>query len=284
MVISKKGIWSMKNPLIRCLYKTLPLAFVLLLLHPGLMAADPSSQRRNPEQSTGRYDRDQGREADFLFSAPKGFLGFRIGRFFPRAQGILFDELTDVYTLEKNDFRAWNFGFDGGVDLNERVELVISLDYMTRTKKSEYREYEDLDGLPIVQETNYAQLPLTAGLKFLLIPRGKHVGQYAWLPSRVVPYLSAGAGIEWYRFRQAGDFIDFSYEDLPIYTDEVESNGWTPVGYLGGGVDINVHTHTYVTFDLRYTWARPELDLSFARYDPVELSGLRASVGLQWHF
>ena len=157
--------------------------------------------------------------------------------------------------MEKNDFRAWNFGFDGGVDLNERVELVISLDYMTRTKKSEYREYEDLDGLPIVQETDYAQLPLTAGLKFLLIPRGKHVGQYAWLPSRVVPYLSAGAGIEWYRFRQAGDFIDFSYEDLPIYTDEVESNGWTPVGYLGGGVDINVHTHTYVTFDLRYTWA-----------------------------
>ena len=42
MVISTKGIWSMKNVVIRCLYKTLLLVLVLLLLAPGLMAADPS--------------------------------------------------------------------------------------------------------------------------------------------------------------------------------------------------------------------------------------------------
>ena len=221
---------------------------------------------------------------DFMFSAPKGFLGFRIGRFYPRADSDLFKELTNTYTLDKNNFRAWNFGFDGGVNLNERIDLVVSLDYMSRTKRSEYREWVDLDDLPITQKTNYVQVPLTAGLKFLLIPRGRKVGQYAFLPSPVVPYLSAGAGVEWYRFRMSGDFIDFTSEDLPIYADLLESTGWTPVGYLGGGLDIHIYRSTYVTLDLKYAWAKPELDLSFIGYDPLDLSGIRATAGFQWHF
>jgi hypothetical protein len=255
--------------LIHCWQKAVPCALFLSLMHFGIFAGIAVAQ-----------DRDD----DFLFSEPKGFLGFRIGKFFPRADSDLFDEITDTYTLEKNDFRAWDFGFDGGVNLHERVDLVISLDFTNRTKASEYRDWVDSDDLPIVQKTNYAQAPLTAGLKFLLVPRGRKVGQYAWLPNRIVPYIGAGAGIQWYRFKQSGDFIDFSSEDLDIYPDEVRSSGWTPVGYVGGGFDINIYKQTYVTLDLKYSWAKPELDLSFVGYDPLDLSGIRASAGFQWHF
>ncbi|MBN2244128.1 MAG: hypothetical protein JW793_15690 [Acidobacteria bacterium] len=253
---------------------TLPLALVLSLLTPGLMAADPA-------QASGR-NRGQGRDADFLFSAPNGFFGFRLGRFFPRAEGELFDFVTDELTLEKNDFRAWNIGFDAGADLHEQFELVISMDFMTRSKMSEFRDYVDEQDLPIVQETRYAQLPLTAGVKYLLLPRGRQVGQYAWLPSRFVPYLGAGAGILWYRFEQEGDFVDF--DTLDIFEAELRSSGWTPTAYLGGGLDINIFRHTYLNLDLRYSWARPELGGDYVGFDELRLDGLRASAGLQWHF
>lgn len=282
MVISAKGTWHMKNLLIRCMKITTFLIPVILLLHPGLMAADPSAARPDPAQSSGRWEREQGRDADFLFSAPEGFIGFRLGRFYPRAKSDLFDMITNELTLEKNDFRAWNIGVDGGADLHEQLELVISMDYMTRSKLSEFRDYVDEQDLPIVQKTNYAQLPLTAGIKFLLLPRGRQVGQYAWLPSRFVPYLGAGAGIMWYRFRQTGDFVDFN--TLEIFDAELRSSGWTPTAYLGGGVDINVFKHTYLVVDLRYSWAKPELDEDYLSFDNLDLTGLRASAGLQWHF
>jgi len=278
MVVSKKGIWCMKRCLIRCLKKTIPVSLLLFLLHPGLMAADPSAAQPDP----GQYDRGQGREADFRFSAPKGFVGFRIGRFFPRAESDLFDMVMSQLTLDKSDFRAWNFGIDGGADFHERFELVFSMDYLSRTMVSEFRDYVDEQDLPIVQETNYAQLPLTGGIRFLLVPRGRQVGQYAWLPSRFVPYLGGGAGVMWYRFEQRGDFVDF--DTLEIFYAKLRSTGWTPTAYLGGGLDINVFKHTYLTLDLRYSWAKPDLGRDYVGFDKLDLAGLRVTAGFQWHF
>ena len=273
---------SAGNFLVRCLLKTIPLVLVLMFLPPGIEAADPSGLPPASAQSSGSQDQGRGREADFLFSAPKGFLGFRIGRFFPRAESELFDMIMNELTLEKNDFRAWDFGVDGGADFHERLELVVSLDYLSRTKLSEFRDYVDEQDLPIVQETNYAQLPLTAGFKFLLIPRGRQVGQYAWLPSRFVPYLSAGGGVMWYRFEQEGDFVDF--DTLEIFYAKLRSSGWTPTGYLGGGIDINIFSNTYLALDMRYSWAKPELGRDFLGFDNLDMTGLRATAGLQWHF
>jgi hypothetical protein len=251
------------------------LALVLLMAGPQLFAgseggADPVSS----QSQTGK--------ADFSFTAPKGFFGFRIGKFFPRADSDLYDMLTSELTLEKSDFQAWDFGVDGGASLHERFDLIVSLDYMQRTKASEFRDYVDQNGLPITQTTRIQQLPLTGGVKFLLIPRGRSVGQYAWLPSPIVPYITGGAGVLWYRLEQEGDFVDEStYE---IFSAHLESSGWTPTAYAGGGADIHVFKKTFLTLDLRYVWAKPELDRDFVSFEPLDLSGLRVTAGLQFHF
>jgi hypothetical protein len=249
---------------------------------PGLFAAGPAAANPVPAQYSNQRNQDGNRDDDFQFSAPSGFIGFRIGKFFPRAGSDLFDMVTDQLTLEKNDFRAWDIGFDGGFAAGERVDVVFTLEYSRRTKLSEFRDYVDEQELPITQETYYSQLPLTAGVKFYLLPRGRQIGRYAWLPSRIVPFVSAGGGILWYRFGQSGDFVDF--ETLEIFSADLESSGWAATGYLGGGVDINIAKYTYLTLDLRYSWAKPELDRDFEGFDPLDMSGLRATVGLQWHF
>jgi len=277
MIDGKVFCTCKKSFFIQCLYKTTPIVLFLSLMLPGLFAGSST-----PGQYASQQDPDGGRDEDFHFSAPKVFVGFRIGRFFPRAKSELFDLVTDELTLEKNDFRAWDIGFDGGFSLNERVDIVFTAEYLKRTKFSEFRDYVDEQELPITQKTYYSQVPLTAGFKFYLIPRGNPVGRYAWLPSRVVPFVGAGAGILWYRFGQSGDFVDFS--TLDIFSADLESSGWTATGYLGGGVDIFIAKYTYLILDLRYSWAKPELDRDFVDFDPLDLSGMRATAGLQWHF
>ena len=221
-------------------------------------------------------------QPDFLFGDPKGFVGFRIGRFFPRADSELFDMVTDELTLERSDFWSWNIGFDGGASLHDHVDLIFSLDYSKRTVESEFRDFVDELDLPITQETRFERLPLTAGIKVLLVPRGRQVGRFSFIPSRFVPFVGAGAGFMWYRFRQVGDFVDFdTYE---IFSAHLESKGWTPTVYAGGGADINLANRLYLTMDIRYFWANDRLKHDFVGFDEIDLAGPQVTAGLHWHF
>ena len=181
-----------------------------------------------------------------------------------------------------NDFRAWNLAIEGGANLHDRIDLVFGFEYMKRSKSSEFRDWVDENGLPITQETFYSQFPLTVGAKILLIPRGRQVGRYTWVPSVFVPYVGGGVGVFRYRFKQSGDFVDS--ETLDIFSANLESSGWTSIVYLGGGVDIRIARNTYLELDARYSWAKPELSEDFRSFEPLNLAGTRATAGLMWHF
>jgi hypothetical protein len=262
----------------QCLVKIAPVMLSLTLLSPCLIAGSEAS----PEMPPAAASQAGGQGPDFQFGAPKGFIGFRIGRFFPRADSDLFDMVTRELTLEKEDFRAWDIGFDGGFRPHQRTDVIFSFDYTKRTKASESRDYVDDQGLPITQTTELTQMPITAGIKFLLVPRGRQVGRYAWVPSRIVPFLSGGGGVVWYRFRQEGDFVD--NQTLEIFNALLESDGWAPTAYAGGGADINAFKSVYLVLDFRYSWAKADLNRDFVGFKPIDLSGLRVSAGLHWHF
>ena len=282
MATAKARFCSIGNTLNFWPYRTVIAVLFLLLLHPALYAGSEAAANTAATAPANASSQGGGRQTDFLFNTPKGFIGFRLGRLFPRADSEVFDMITDQLTLEKSDFRAINFGIDGGVNLQERVDLIFSLDYAKRTVDSEFRDYEDEHGLPITQTTSFEHLPLTGGVKFLILPRGRRIGRFSWIPNRVVPFVGAGAGFVWYRLEQKGDFVDF--EDYEIFPARLESSGWTPTAYAGGGADINIVKGLFLTLDLRYFWAETKLKRDFVGFDAIDLAGLRATAGLQWHF
>lgn len=253
---------------------------ILLIL--GLSLATPLLFAENEMAADPVASQNRSGNPDFSFSAPKGFVGFHFGRLFPRADSDLFEMITSELTLEKSDFQSWDVGFDGGANLHERFDLIFSFDYTRRTKASESRDFVDENDLPITQTTRLQQFPLTGGVKVLLVPRGSSVGRYAWLPSAVVPYIGGGVGVLWYKLEMEGDFVDES--TLEIFSASIRSSGWTPTFYAGGGTDIHVFKNAFLTIDLRYVWARPELDRDFVSFDTLDLSGFRLSGGLQFHF
>jgi hypothetical protein len=76
--------------------------------------------------------------------------------------------------------------------------------------------------------------------------------------------------------------VDFA--TLDIFHATLESSDLALTGYISGGADIHLLRSAYLTIDLRYSWANERLDRDFVDFDPIDLSGLRLTAGIQWHF
>ncbi len=243
----------------------------LILLVPAIASATPD------DEPSGRT---QG--PDFRFSSPNSTLGIRGGYAFNRAEGEIFDFLTGDLTLEPSDFDAGIIAFDFGMRLSDQVDLVFGVEYSRKSKISDYRDFVDQDDIPIVQETALTQVPLTLSLKWYLGSRGQRVGQYAWVPNTVVPYIGAGGGFTWYELEQAGEFIDF--RDFAIFEDTFNSDGFTAAAHAFAGVDIKLTPSIGLVIDARYHWASADLKDSFVGFAPIDLNGLHATAGVAFKF
>ena len=140
----------------------------------------------------------------------------------------------------------------------------------------------DNNDLPIEQTTNFRLVPLTASIRYYLMPRGERIGSIAWIPARFEPFVSLGAGGVRYRFEQVGDFID--YGTLDVFPDRYVSLGSAPLlqGSVGAGWGLT--THLRLTGELRYLTARGRLSNDFDGFKPLDLSGVSSSVGLTIRF
>jgi hypothetical protein len=54
--------------------------------------------------------------------------------------------------------------------------------------------------------------------------------------------------------------------------------------HLYGGADWSLGPQFFLTGEARYAWASADMSGDFGRYDPVDLSGLQATVGLSVRF
>ena len=219
---------------------------------------------------------------DFLFGRPGHSIAIRGQWNQARAEGELFDFTTDQLTLERSDFNAPGMTVDVGFAVTPRLDLRTGVDFTSAFARSEFREFTDIDDLPIEQDTTLRQVDIVGSVEFAITPRGRAIGQYSYIPSPVVPYVGGGGGFLWYQFEQIGDFVDFT--DLAIFGARFESSGWTPSAHAFGGVDVRVTPNIFITGEARYVWADAELKRDFSRFDPIDLTGLRIGAGVRFVF
>lgn len=224
----------------------------------------------------------QGSGAGFLFRPPTGSLSLRGGYARANAGGELFSFITDQLTLGRGDFSGFTGAADLALRVAPRLDVVLSAAYAGTSTPSEYRRLVDQNEQPIRQTTSLTRVPVTATLRLYLTPRGRSVGRFAWIPARIAPYVGAGGGAMWYRFRQAGDFVD--YQDNDIFTSDIASSRWTLAAAALGGVEFSLTSRLALTGEGRYTWARARLDQSFTGFGRADLSGFSTTVGLLVRF
>jgi hypothetical protein len=223
-----------------------------------------------------------GSSGDFLLHRPRGAVGIRSGWFFARAGSDVFDFFENQLTVEGSDFDAIPLGVEVAFTASRRVQLLFGLELNRSSVSSEYRDWVDNHGQPITQKTSLSKTSVTGSVKFALRPRGEQVSALAWVPHTLVPYVGAGGGILYHKLEQSGDFVDFA--DLGVFHDFFSSEGWSPTAHVFGGVDVRVYRLLFVSFEGRYAWAAADLGADFVGFDPIDLSGFAATVGVSWVF
>jgi hypothetical protein len=282
MRVDTKKPLSIRMIIFDCYKKTAIFIFLLLFLQSGLFIGNIAAAESAPVLMAHTDNEPPEKKVDFLLGQPKGFFELHIGMFAPQADSDVFDMITSKLTLDKSDFRTWDYGFDFGFALYKKMDLVFHFDYSESSQNSEFRDFVDQEGLPIIQKTNLLQSSITAGLKYSLRSQGRRLGEYAWLPTRIVPFVEGGIGALYYSFNQKGDFVDYATSD--IFSAALKSSNWTEVIYLGSGTDIYLLRNIFLTIGLRYSWASDGLGDDFIGFDDIDLSGLRLTAGIHWCF
>lgn len=244
---------------------TLLLALVLGLLTPIHAAAS--------------LEKDSSDKADFLFRVPKASFVARGGWNFASTNSEIFELVQDELTVEKGDFNSPVLILDFAYRINPRIDVMFRFGYSRVSVDSESRDYVDQDDNPILQATELKKIPLTGNVKFYVTPRGLEISRFAYVPRSFAPYVGGGGGLLWYRFRQVGDFVDF--EDLSIFSDAFNSDGWTPTFHVFGGVDIKLTPRLFLAVEASYDWAKSDMGDDFVDFDPIDLAGFAMTVGLQ---
>jgi hypothetical protein len=251
-----------------------PCIAVLLGLFSGSpvrAADDDAAQTPSPAAATSD-------SPDFMFGAPRGWVGIRGSLLFPRAGGDLFAFVSDQLTVDRSDLRGRGVATDLGIVLSPRFDIVAGFDFTRRHTGSEYRHFIASNSQSITQTTRLQQSAISAGLRFSPTGRGRGVSRYAFIPRRLTPYAGGGANLVFYQFSQSGQFVDFA--DLSIFNDQFSSNGWGIGPYVNGGADVQLWKALFVTFDGRYSWLHSTLDADFNGFDGIDLAGFRGSTGI----
>lgn len=220
----------------------------------------------------------------YLFRQPIVTIGLRAGAALPSANDDLHNLFMREFTLDRGDFRSAMLGADLSFAINPRLDLSVGVSYSESDRRSEYRDWV-VDGpgdVPIQQETRVRRIPLTAGVKFYPIERGRSISRYAWVPNNVLPYAGAGAGIMFYRVELDGEFVD---EDEFIVHDYLQSSGNAPMVNLFGGMEWWAHPRFGLNVEGRYHLASANLDRDFSTdFEKINLRGFQLTAGVVARF
>ena len=252
----------------------------------GLLATASITQagQETASRESANLVQAQDRTPDFLFGRPNAALGLRGQWLLARAESDIFAFVTEQLTLEKRDFDAPGVIFDVGVPLNSRLSALGGFEFGRARAMSEDRRFVELGDLPIQQETTLRQADIFGSLEVALLPRGREIGQYAWITAAATPYVGAGAGFLWYRFEQQGDFVDSLDPELPIFSAVLSSDGWTVSRHVFAGVDVRIARQLLISTEARYLWADTAMSEDFVGFEQIDLTGLRITAGIQFVF
>lgn len=225
--------------------------------------------------ATGAGAQESGK--GFLFGAPTGSVTLRGGWAFATARSDLFDFTTRNLTLNRGDFGSVEGGFDLAFRVASKTDIVTSIGISGINKHSEFRDFIDNNDQPIEQSTAFRRVPITLTVKQYLESPGRSIGRFAWIPSRAAAYVGLGGGMQYYRFKQAGDWVDFN--SLNVFGDTFSSDGWAPEYHGLVGFDYSVSPRFAVSTEGRYSYSKAELSSDFSGFHRLDLSGFATTVG-----
>ncbi|HEY6218557.1 MAG TPA: hypothetical protein VIV65_00785 [Gemmatimonadaceae bacterium] len=220
----------------------------------------------------------------YLFREPNGMVTLRLGYDLASASGDVYSVQRRDLTIGSRGFDGLNWGVDAAFDVGRRWDLGLTVDGNTRSRASEYRDWQDNSGQPINQRTTLSSTGLSANLRYNLVDRGRSISNFAWIPAGLVPYIGGGVGLQYYELIQSGDFIDFSSANKDVVNDRLTSDGFGLATQAFGGFLKTLTPHVALTTEARYTFSRADLNQDYRDLRSIDLSGLALTIGTSIRF
>lgn len=221
----------------------------------------------------------QAQRADFLFGRPNVTLSLSTGWAMPAENSDLFSETRNLLTVGPGDFGSYLVLVEGALRVTEHLDAVVGLEHAGSTVHSEMRDWVTQDDQPIPQATNFKRTRLMGSVKWYVLPRGRSVSEFVWVPNAWSPYIGAGVGFSWYEFYQHGDFVDF--QTLDIFETHLRSEGRGFTQHAMVGADVSLSARFLVRGEYRYIWGSAPVDqYVFDGFNDIDLSGSRITVGI----
>lgn len=227
-----------------------------------------------------------GAQDGFLFERPVLTMSLFGGWALPGEDSDLFSDIRDDLEIEQGDFSSPVAMAEIAWRVNERVDLAVGLEHASRTVSSESRWFTWEDDRPILQTTEFSRTRVQASGKLYLLPRGREVSRFAWVPNRWAPYLGGGAGLSLYEFVQQGDFAVQVADpndppDWRILGMTLDSEGNDLTAHALAGVQLSLTTRFLLRGEYRYHWGSAALEpASFEGFEPIDLSGSNVMLGV----
>jgi hypothetical protein len=224
-----------------------------------------------------------GQRPDFRFDQPNGTIALFGGWSMPSEGSDLFDFAREELTVERGDFAGPLLGIEAAYRLMDWLDVVAGVEGMRAESRSEFRDWVDMDDLPIEQTNAFSWTRATASAKVYPLARGRTVGSHAWIPGRWAPFVGGGGGIAWYSFQQDGDFVDF--DTLEVFRDLFRTTGTGASGHILAGLEISLSRQLVLRGEHRYYWgSAPVASSDFSGFDPIDLAGHRTTIGIATRF
>ena len=218
-------------------------------------------------------------QSGFLFEPPRSTVSLLGGWSAPAEGGDLLEFTREQLTIEEGDFAAPLVVAELALRTSERVDLALGLEHASQSVESEMRDWVTLDDQPIPQTSEFSRTRLSGTVKAYLLPRGRQISEFSWVPAQWSPYVGGGVGVTWYRFVQEGEFVD--YETLDIFADEFEAydHAWTM--HAVGGAQWSLNTRVLLRGEVRYIFGDAGVSgADFVGFEEVDLSGSSFLLGV----
>jgi hypothetical protein len=256
-----------------------PFGVALVIASLALSVLPAAAQSGTDPQQTTSPPPLQTAPSDFLIGQPHGLLALRGGWLFANTGTDLYDFISDQLTVDGKDFNTSSISGDFGISLGPRFDIIATLEQADASIPSKYRDFVDTAGVEITQTTRRKETVVSGTVRMALLPRGRRISRFAWVPRTFTPFVGVGGGGVKYAFQQYGSFVDF--QTLRVFRDDFAARGWAPTVHVLGGADLRLYRRLYLTTEARYTWSDGKLSADFVGFEPIGLGGLRTSAGLQ---
>jgi hypothetical protein len=242
-------------------------AFCLAMVVLVLAAAAPAyAQPRGSEPSDNSFE-------------------FRLGGFFPSGNSEFWDNNERDFTMSSSDFNDGTLGFTYVAGMSNHLEIGFNLDFYDSTVSSSYRDFRDQDGFPILHDTRLRLTPATVDLRILPGGRFSYRGrQGQYRVHRPVPYLGVGAGFNFWRYEETGDFLDFTADPPLVFSDRFTDSGTAFEAHVLAGIELPMGPTWGLIFEGRHSWSEVTPSGDFAGLGKLDLGGTSAYVGAAFHF